>query len=72
MVKVNYQFEKRKKELEKKRKKEQKLRLKQQKKNNQPGGTPIQSQAEDIIETPPQTPPLEATDEKPVEPPAKE
>ncbi|MFN8413314.1 MAG: hypothetical protein U0Z26_13075 [Anaerolineales bacterium] len=35
MVKVNYQYEKRQKELEKKRKKEQKLKLKQIKKNVQ-------------------------------------
>jgi len=36
LAKVNYQYEKRQKELEKKRKKEQKLKLKQIKKNIAP------------------------------------
>lgn len=36
LAKVNYQYEKRQKELEKKRKKEQKEKLKQMKKNVQP------------------------------------
>ena len=36
LAKVNYQYEKRQKELEKKRKKEQKEKLKQLKKNVQP------------------------------------
>ncbi|MEW6405447.1 MAG: hypothetical protein AB1649_26950 [Chloroflexota bacterium] len=35
MAKVNYQYEKRQRELEKKRKKEQKERLKQNKKNGE-------------------------------------
>jgi len=39
LAKVNYQYEKRQKELEKKRKKEQKERLKQSKKNIQPKET---------------------------------
>jgi hypothetical protein len=40
LAKVNYQYEKRQKELEKKRKKEQKEKLKQVKKNIQPQETP--------------------------------
>jgi hypothetical protein len=39
LAKVNYQYEKRQKELEKKRKKEQKEKLKQLKKNIQPKET---------------------------------
>ena len=39
MAKVNYQYEKRQKELEKKRKKEQKEKLKQIKKNTVPKET---------------------------------
>ena len=39
LAKVNYQYEKRQKELEKKRKKEQKEKLKQSKKNIQPTET---------------------------------
>jgi hypothetical protein len=39
LAKVNYQYQKRQKELAKKRKKEQKQRLKELKKNNQEQGT---------------------------------
>lgn len=49
MVKVNYQYEKRKKELDKKRKKEQKLREKQQKKGYHPGVTSNESQVESPV-----------------------
>ena len=53
MAKVNYQYEKRQKELQKKRKKEQKLKLKQIKKDGQFKETP----AVDVqIETPAQIP----------------
>ena len=66
MVKVNYQYEKRKKELDKKRKKEQKLKLKQQKKNNPSGEvlTDVQDGAmvEAPAETMPVTPPVEEVD----------
>lgn len=41
LAKVNYQYEKRQKELEKKRKKEQKEKLKQIKKNIQPKETKV-------------------------------
>lgn len=67
MVKVNYQFEKRKKELDKKRKKEQKLRLKQQKKNSQPGEVTVEPQVESSTEKPAVTP----QDALPVETPEK-
>ena len=50
MVKVNYQYEKRKKELDKKRKKEQKLKLKQQKKNNPSGVDATEAQVEGVVE----------------------
>jgi hypothetical protein len=53
LAKVNYQYEKRQKELEKKRKKEQKLKLKQLKKNNQAKET---SALETPIEAPPAAP----------------
>ncbi len=65
MVKVNYQYEKRKKELDKKRKKEQKLREKQQKKGNHPSVTSHETQVESsaeaakatiAVETPVETP----------------
>ncbi len=46
MAKVNYQYEKRQKELAKKRKKEEKLRQKQQKKNSQQSGNPTEAQDE--------------------------
>ena len=68
MVKVNYQFEKRKKEMDKKRTKDQKLRLKQQKKNNPSGGTSTETQDEVIVETTsdvvPVHPPVEPVDKK--------
>lgn len=51
MAKVNYQYEKRQKELAKKRKKDEKLRLKQQKKNNQQSGNPIEAQDEAQVES---------------------
>jgi hypothetical protein len=50
LAKVNYQYEKRQKELEKKRKKEQKLKLKQIKKNVQTKET--QEPAENPVQTP--------------------
>lgn len=61
MVKVNYQYEKRKKELDKKRKKEQKLREKQQRKGNQPSVIVNESEAETteqaaVVETPAEVP----------------
>jgi len=61
LVKVNYQYEKRKKELDKKRKKEQKLREKQHKKGNQPSGTSNAPQIETTeevvaVETPVEAP----------------
>jgi hypothetical protein len=46
LAKVNYQYEKRQKELEKKRKKEQKEKLKQIKKNVQPKETQETPQAQ--------------------------
>ena len=55
LVKVNYQYEKRQKELEKKRKKEQKLRLKQNKKNNQPNDGSPQPEIETPVEAVPET-----------------
>jgi len=58
LVKVNYQYEKRKKELDKKRKKEQKLREKQQKKN-QPGGASNDTQVETTEEVAAVEPPVE-------------
>ena len=58
MAKVNYQYEKRQKELEKKRKKEQKLKLKQIKKNSQLKETPA---ADAPVETPDKTP-VESTE----------
>ena len=51
LAKVNYQYEKRQKELEKKRKKEQKEKLKQMKKNVQPKET------QETQETPQPQPP---------------
>jgi len=50
LAKVNYQYEKRQKELEKKRKKEQKLKLKQIKKNVEPKES---QETQEIQETPP-------------------
>jgi hypothetical protein len=50
LVKVNYQYEKRKKELDKKRKKEQKLREKQYKKGNQPSVTSNESHVDSPVE----------------------
>jgi hypothetical protein len=41
LAKVNYQYEKRQKELQKKRKKEQKEKLKQNRKNSQSQETPV-------------------------------
>lgn len=71
MAKVNYQYEKRQKELAKKRKKEEKLRLKQQKKNNPLGGTSITQQDEPAVdETSAEEVPTETTTgEKTVDPP---
>jgi hypothetical protein len=43
LVKVNYQHEKRQKELEKKKKSEQKLKRKQEKKNLQPAEISVQN-----------------------------
>ena len=51
LAKVNYQYEKRQKELERKRKKEQKEKLKQRKKKTQPNET------QEIQETPQAQPP---------------
>jgi predicted amidophosphoribosyltransferase len=51
LAKVNYQYEKRQKELEKKRKKEQKEKLKQLKKNIQP------KENQEMKETPQVQPP---------------
>jgi hypothetical protein len=51
LVKVNYQYEKRKKELDKKRKKEEKLRQKQGKKHNPAGGESNETETETIVET---------------------
>lgn len=56
LAKVNYQYEKRQKELEKKRKKEQKLKLKQQKKNVQPKENSVQV---------PEVPEKEAQEQRP-------
>jgi len=56
LAKVNYQYEKRQKELEKKKKKEQKLRRKEIKKSTQqPEETPVQTPApsSEKKETPP-------------------
>jgi len=53
LAKVNYQYEKRQKELEKKRKKEQKLKLKQIKKNVQAKET---QETHEPAENPVQTP----------------
>jgi len=56
LVKINYQYEKRQKELEKKKKKEQKLRRKEIKKSTQqPEETPVQTPASssEKKETPP-------------------
>lgn len=64
MVKVNYQYEKRKKELDKKRKKEQKLKLKQQKKNNPSGEVSTEVQDDAVVET--------STETMPVPPPVEE
>ncbi len=60
MAKVNYQYEKRQKELQKKRKKEQKLKLKQIKKDSQLKETPA---ADTQVESPEKTP-LESTEKQ--------
>jgi hypothetical protein len=54
LAKVNYQYEKRQKELAKKRKKEQKEREKQQRKNHAPQEAVV---TQDTQETPPTQPP---------------
>ena len=51
MAKVNYQYEKRQKELAKKRKKEQKEKLKQIKKNSNPSVTEIAQETLAVDET---------------------
>ncbi len=61
LVKINYQHEKRQKELEKKKKKEQKLRRKEIKKNiQQPKETPVQTQVQSPAQIPEkkETPPV--------------
>jgi hypothetical protein len=54
LAKVNYQYEKRQKELEKKRKKEQKEKLKQSRKNNPSQETQVtqESQATPPVQSP--------------------
>lgn len=56
MAKINYQYEKRQKELQKKRKKEQKLKLRQIKKDSQLKETPAgEVQVESQEKTPPES-----------------
>ena len=53
MAKVNYQYEKRQKELEKKRKKEQKEKLKQIKKGVQIQETPVTEEKQETTQVQP-------------------
>jgi hypothetical protein len=56
LAKVNYQYEKRQRELNKKRKQEQKAKLKQNRKDTQPEQAPVIVQPEKKVETPAEAP----------------